>query len=430
MRLGGRLQAAIEILSDIETRKRPVPDALKDWGLSHRFAGSGDRAAISNLVHDVLRRRLSHAFSMQSEAPGELAVAALMRQWSIGPEELLAQLEGDRYAPETKSAAALHAALARDLADAPGHVQADIPEWVVPEFEAAFGERWIVEAAALGERAPLDMRVNALRAQREKVLKSLPDTGAAPTRLAPFGIRIEAGNGPKRQISATSEVGFAKGWFEIQDEGSQIAARLADALPGEQVLDYCAGGGGKTLAMAADMNNRGQIHAFDADRRRLAPMVERLRRAGIRNVQIVEREGELSPLAGRMDKVFVDAPCTGTGTWRRRPDAKWRLSAANLAQRSRDQDAVLDAAAPYVKPGGQLFYVTCSLLPAENMQRAEAFLARNGDFELLALEDRWRGAVADPLFEVPHARSGPGLLLTPHSAGTDGFYFAGFTRKA
>ena len=428
MRLGGRMQAAAEILAEIDTRRRPVPDALKDWGLSHRFAGSGDRAAISNLVYDVLRKRLSHAFLMNSDAGPDLIVAALLRQWSHTPESLAAELDGDRYAPELPATDALSAALARDLSAAPGHVQADIPEWVVPAFEEAFGEAWIEEAAALAARPPLDLRVNTLRAERGKVLKALAAPGAAPTRLAANGIRVPAGEGPARQVAATSEVSFAKGWFEVQDEGSQLAAALAGVKAGEQVLDYCAGGGGKSLAMAAAMENKGQVHAFDADRRRLAPMVERLRRAGAHNVQIVEREAELAHLEGRMDRVFVDAPCTGTGTWRRRPDAKWRLSADNLTARTRDQDEVLDAAARHVRPGGALVYVTCSLLPDENGRRSEAFFERRPDFALAPLDAAWRAAVADPATPLPSSRSGPGLALSPHSTGTDGFYIVAFRR--
>lgn len=430
MRLGGRLQAAIEVLSDIETRHRPVPDALKDWGLSHRFAGSADRGAIHNLVHDAFRLRSSHAFIMDSATPRDIAVAVLLRQWGMSPQELASALEGDRFAPEIPPVSVMQSCLARDLSEAPLHVQADVPEWVVPEFERAFAADWVAEAQAMCERPPLDLRVNTLRANRQKVLGALAAPGAAPCRLAPFGIRIPAGQGPERQVAATSEVSFARGWFEIQDEGSQLAAGLVGANEGEHVLDYCAGGGGKSLAFATAMDNRGQIHAFDADRRRLAPMVERLRRAGADNVELVERAAALEPLAGRMDRVLVDAPCTGTGTWRRRPDAKWRISEKNLADRMQDQDKVLDAAASFVRPGGELAYVTCSLLPSENTDRAEAFLSRHGDFELADLSSRWAGLVAEPDVPLPSAPHGPGLVLSPRRTQTDGFYFAGFTRKS
>lgn len=429
MRLGGRLQAAIEVLTDIETRHRPVPEALKDWGLSHRFAGSGDRAAISNLVHDALRMKLSHGFIMDGDTPADLAVATVLRQWNISPEELTASLDGDKFAPEIPSTEVLSGCLARDLSKAPAHVRADIPEWLVASFERAFDADWEAEAQAMTARPPLDLRANTLVTERDQVLAEFTEHGAKPTRLAPHGIRIEAGEGPQRQIAATSEVCFARGWFEIQDEGSQLAAGLAAAAAGEMVLDYCAGGGGKSLAFAAMMGNEGSINAYDADRRRLAPMVERIRRAGAEIIYIKERAANLAGLEGRMDRVLIDAPCTGTGTWRRRPDAKWRISEKNITDRVADQDQVLDDASLYVRPGGELAYVTCSLLPEENTDRVKAFLQRHPEFETISLKQRWRSVVADPDAPVPYADQNLGLLLSPRRTGTDGFYFAGFRRK-
>lgn len=430
MRLGGRLQAAIEVLSDIQTRHRPVPEALKDWGLSHRFAGSGDRAAISNLVHDALRMKLSHSFIMDGDSPADLAVATLLRQWDFSPDTLANTLDGDRFAPENPDAAQLSACLTRDLSQAPAHVRSDVPEWLTDSLARGFGADWEAEAQALTARPPLDLRVNTLMATREQVLDAFSDRGAKTTRLSPLGIRFEAGKGAERQLAATSEVSFARGWFEIQDEGSQLAALLAGAAPGEAVLDYCAGGGGKSLAFAAMMANQGQISAFDADRRRLAPMVERIRRAGAEIIDIRERSTDLMGLEGTMDRVLIDAPCTGTGTWRRRPDAKWRISEKNIADRIADQDKVLDAAAAYVRPGGELAYVTCSLLPQENGDRVEMFLARNADFELLDPAPRWTACVAAAGEPVPLTHKGPGLTLSPRRTGTDGFYFAVMHRRA
>jgi 16S rRNA (cytosine967-C5)-methyltransferase len=430
MRLGGRLQAAIEVLSEIDTRHRPVPDALKDWGLSHRFAGSGDRAAISNLVHDALRMKLSHGFIMGGDSPADLAVATLLRQWRISPEELASTLDGDRFAPEIPSTEKLADCLARDLSQAEPHVRADIPEWLVGSFERAFGNEWEAEAQAMTARPPLDLRVNTLQTDRDQVVEAFAEQGARPTRLAPNGIRIEAGEGPQRQIAATSEVSFARGWFEIQDEGSQLAAHLAGVAPGEKVLDYCAGGGGKSLAFAAMMKNEGSINAYDADRRRLAPMVERIRRAGAEIIYIKERAANLAGLEGRMDRVLIDAPCTGTGTWRRRPDAKWRISEKNIADRVADQDKVLEDAVNYVRPGGELAYVTCSLLPEENTDRVKAFLQRHPEFETISLKQRWSSVVADADAPVPYADQNLGLVLSPRRTGTDGFYFAGFRRKS
>ncbi|TDH37890.1 RsmB/NOP family class I SAM-dependent RNA methyltransferase [Pseudohoeflea suaedae] len=429
MRLGGRIQAAAEVLADLAARHRPVPDALRDWGTSHRFAGSGDRAAISNLVLDVLRMKASHAWLMDDEAPLSLVTASLLRQWDFSPESLAGELGGDKFAPELKSPEDLATLIGKDLGDAPEHIQADIPEWTVGHFKAAFGETWLAEAQALAGRAPLDLRVNTLKAGREKVLRGLQAPGAHETRFAPDGIRVPAPEGPRRQAAATSEVAFAKGWFEVQDEGSQLAALLTGAQPGEQVLDYCAGGGGKTLAMAASMENSGQIHAYDSDRRRLAPMVERLKRGGVRNVQLIEAAEGLSPLKGRMDRVLIDAPCTGTGTWRRRPDAKWRLSEDNLASRMADQDEVLDKAAAFVKPGGVLAYVTCSVLPQENTDRTAAFLTRNPGFETLEAARLWSDKVGAET-NAPLAADKTGLLLSPARTETDGFFLSVFKRRA
>jgi 16S rRNA (cytosine967-C5)-methyltransferase len=221
---------------------------------------------------------------------------------------------------------------------------------------------------------------------------------------------------------------FLKGMVEIQDEGSQIVARLADPQPGQQVLDLCAGGGGKSLAFAALMNNRGQVFASDVDSRRLAPIHERITRAGARNIQVrTPRGGEpqLSDLEGGMDIVFVDAPCTGTGTWRRNPDAKWRMRPGSLENRNREQVEVIDEAVRFVKPGGVLVYVTCSVLPEENDDQMDAMLARHTGFASL---DPLAGAGEMPDLDAATRRTRHGILLTPARTGTDGFYFAAFRK--
>ena len=428
MRLGGRLTAAIEILGDIEGRKRPAAEALKDWGLSHRFAGSGDRAAIGNLVYDALRKRLSHAFLMGSDGPATLAHAVLFRDWGISPDVLAAETKDDRFAPPPPEPATMAGFASRSLADAPAHVQADVPEWTAASFGAAFGEDWVRQLQALTGRPPLDLRANTLKATREKVLKALSRNKAEPTALARQGVRIAAGAGPARLPNVIAEPTFAKGWFEVQDEGSQIVADLVMAEAGEQVLDFCAGGGGKSLAMSAAMGNKGQVHAFDADRKRLAPIFERLRRAGTRNVQVHEEREALAPLVGRCDHVLVDAPCTGTGTWRRRPDAKWRLSPENLEARIAEQDEVLAQAACFVRPGGRLAYVTCSLLPEENRHRIERFLAIHPHFELAPAGETWERLFGSA-FSRPVQADGLTVLLTPASTGTDGFFFASLRRR-
>ncbi|PPJ48097.1 RsmB/NOP family class I SAM-dependent RNA methyltransferase [Rhizobium sp. KAs_5_22] len=429
MRLGGRLAGAIEVLDDIEARRRPVADALKDWGLAHRFAGSGDRAAIGNIVYDALRMKLSHAWLMDDDSAAALGWAVLLRQWGLDAEALAAEFDGDNFAPKPLTAEQLAAFSSRDLADAPLNVQGDIPEWIQPSFEAAFGEDWLDEAKALAGRPTLDLRVNTIKANRDKVLKALDRTSAQAARIARFGIRIPAGEGASRLPNVTAELSFQKGWFEVQDEGSQIVSDLVDAKEGDQVLDFCAGGGGKTLAIAAVMNNKGQVHAYDADRKRLAPIIERLKRAGTRNVQVHDSLRGIESLKGHVDRVLVDAPCTGTGTWRRRPDTKWRLTLRNLQERVAQQQEALSEAAAYVRPGGELLYVTCSALPEENDAQATAFCAANPEFEIAPTLDSW-----DRLFgkDAPRPGSQNGLTVTlsPASTDTDGFFFCRMRRKA
>jgi 16S rRNA (cytosine967-C5)-methyltransferase len=239
-------------------------------------------------------------------------------------------------------------------------------------------------------------------------------------------VRVPIGAGPAKPPHIQSEPAYKRGLVEIQDEGSQIAAALAKAKPGELVLDLCAGAGGKTLAMAAEMQNKGTIHVYDADKRRFGDLFERLERAAVRLVDVrhPERPDPLGPLEGRMDLVLVDAPCTGTGTWRRRPDAKWRVAPNALAGRMREQDEVLAKAARMVRPGGRVVYITCSVLPEENEDRIAAFLSLQGEF---TLEPPGPGSNVEAAVK-PFVRMAPGLgpvaRLTPRSAGTDGFFVA------
>jgi 16S rRNA (cytosine967-C5)-methyltransferase len=430
VRQGARIAAAVEVLDDVLLRHRPAAEALADWGKSHRFAGASDRNAIGGLVYDALRRRASFAWAMQSDASRALAIAAAPAALGMTLEAVDAACDGSEHALSPLGDGE-RAGLTRPLDTAPDHVRADVPEWLWPSFRAAFGDRAVEEGRRLAERAPTDLRVNTLKATREKVLKALADFRAEPTRLSPVGVRVPAPVGSARTPNLHAEAAFQAGWFEVQDEGSQIAALLAGAGPRLQVLDLCAGAGGKTLAMAAGMQNTGQIYAYDEDRLRLKPIFERVKRAGVRNAQIL-RGGDrsaLGRLGARFDVVLVDAPCTGTGVWRRRPEAKWRLRPQSLEQRRIGQKAVLETAAGLVKPGGRLAYVTCSLLPEENTSQIADFLAGHVEFAISPCSDVWRESIGG---ERPASADGRAetLLLTPASHGTDGFFVATLTRRA
>lgn len=430
MRPGARIRAAIEVLEDIAENHRPASSALSDWGRKHRFAGSGDRAAIGTIVFDALRNMNSIGWRMQSNAPRALALGASMGAMGFSAEDVKAAADGSQHAPEPLSEDEFKN-LQREIPDdAPAHVRGDFPEWIGPSLERVFGERAGIEGAGLSQRAPVDLRLNQLKATREKVLKALEKFKAEPTALSPLGVRVPAPVGSAKAPNVEADTAHGKGWFEVQDEGSQIAALVAGASPREQVLDLCAGAGGKTLAMASQMQNTGQIYAYDSSRQQLRPIFERLKRAGARNVQVMEagEEEVLSGLADRFDLVLVDAPCTGSGTWRRRPDSKWRLKPESVALRIEEQRAVLNLAAPLVKPGGRLVYVTCSVLAEENGDQVAWFVEQHPEFSIQPISQRWEQTVGG---EAPKSADGASdtLLLTPASHGTDGFFIAVLERS-
>ena len=379
---GARVAAAIEVVADIEARHRPASDVLKDYGVAHRFAGSKDRAAISAHVYDALRRRASAMWIMEAQTPRAILLGSLRQARGLDADAIAALCTGEAHTPEPLSEPE-HAALAtRTLDGAPLHVAGDFQDWLEPAMTATFGDTLLAEMQAMATRAPLDLRVNRLKVKREKVVAMLAHLSPALATYAPDGLRLPPGP-DGRSPALTGEPAFIKGLVEVQDEGSQLATRLAGAKPGEQVLDLCAGGGGKTLALAAAMENRGQIYATDTDGTRLAGLFPRLDKSGARNVQILAPKRGVPPIAdlvGRCDLVLVDAPCTGTGTWRRNPDAKWRVRPGALEQRVKEQDAVLAEAARFVKPSGRIVYITCSLLAEENEARVAHFLGAHPDF--------------------------------------------------
>jgi 16S rRNA (cytosine967-C5)-methyltransferase len=424
---GARLSAAIEVLVDIEDRRRPAGDALKDWGLAHRFAGSGDRAAIGGLVFDALRRRSSAAYLMGAATPRAILLGALKLERGLSLDAIARLADGVRHAPEPPDDAEAKA-IAANLPDgAPAYVRGDYPEWLDSHFAAVFGDARAEEGAALSCRAPVDLRVNTLKGDRSTAAAALAHLHAVPTPWSPAGLRI-ALSAEAKSPAIHAEPAYIDGLIEIQDEGSQLAALLSGAKPGETAIDLCAGGGGKTLALAALMENTGRIYATDTDIRRLAPIHARIERAGVRNVEVRTPRGDaelLGDLAGAADLVLIDAPCTGVGAWRRNPDAKWRVRPGALEQRVKAQEAALERAAGLVKPGGRIAYITCSLLDEENGARVRAFLGRHAGFAATP-GDALAGAVgagADG-FRAAIRVTPEGLLMTPRRTGTDGFFVA------
>ena len=423
-----RLAAAIDLLAAIEAAPRRPADAVAtEFFRTRRFIGSGDRRAVGERVWRVLRawRRLSWWLDVAASPRLMAAGSLLLEGWTL--DGVGQAFSGGRFAPPILSGSEA-AALRRldghtlDHPGMPDAVRLEVPDWILPALQARFCGALAAEMAALGAPAPLDLRVNLLKTTRDEARAALAAEGleAADTPLSPWGLRIEG----RRQVTAGAA--FQAGLIEIQDEGSQLVAAMADARPGMRVCDYCAGAAGKTLALAMSMANRGQITACDVSHARLEAAIRRLRRAGVHNAErhLLESGDKWGKRhAGAFDRVLVDAPCTGTGTWRRNPDARLRLAEDDLRELLPKQAAILDAAARLVRIGGRLVYATCSVLPDENEAQVTDFLARQPGFALVPLPVAW------PLGGAPPC-AGEMLSLTPAQHGTDGFFAAVLERRA
>lgn len=437
MRTGGRISAAITVLDDVLARRTPASVAMRDWGKRARYAGAKDRAWVSGLVLDALRRKSSLAHAMDPAGARTdaraLVLSALRHAWDM-PMRDIEQACYDEHGPTPLTEAEREALILAPDPAAALHIQGDFPEWLTPHMQRAFGEGAIIEGQAMAARAPVDLRVNTLKADSEKAARALQSARAVPSPLLRNAFQIPAPDPSQRETSLQAIPAYSKGWVEVQDAGSQIAAAAANVRPGEQVLDLCAGGGGKTLALAAAMEGKGQVFAYDIDGRRLSALIPRLKRSGAHNVQLLHprEEDGLAPLRGEMDCVFVDAPCTGTGTWRRKPDTKWRVSEKALASRQSEQAEILAHAASFVKPGGRILYATCSFLMEEDEDQVSAFLAAHSGFRA---ESTAEAAIASGLLTGEgeaavraHQTPTGAVRLTPLRAGTDGFFFASLRR--
>ena len=416
MKPGARMASAMEALEEMEANwaeggRAPADAVLNQYFRQRRFIGSKDRGEISRVVYAVLRNEAALNWQLdQGGLPADprgrvLAEAVLLGGAEL--EDMKALCDGQQYCPPRLSEPELgwikQQAGQPLLADAmPPAVRHHFPEWLTPRLESVFGDQLPDAMAALNEEASVDLRVNTLKTSRDELVGALQDAGLEPepTPHSALGVRLH-----KRGALFATEA-FRAGWFEMQDEGSQLVAALVQAKPGDKGVDFCAGAGGKTLALSAQMENRGRILAWDTAGKRLGQMKPRLGRAGVSNVQArvlkSERDNVVKRHRDSADWVLLDVPCTGTGTWRRSPDLRRRTTPEALAEVQAHQRAILESAARLVKSGGRLIYATCSILPEENEQQVEAFLGDHDSF----------------------TRIGDDLRLYPHTHGTDGFYGA------
>jgi 16S rRNA (cytosine967-C5)-methyltransferase len=427
-----RIQATIELIAEIEAGTRPADAAVGAYFRKRRYVGSKDRAEVAGRVYAMLRHRARLGWWLARIGAPDTArtrtVAMLMLGEGMAVKDAGRAFSGDAYAPSPldRGEDAVVKFLSGQKLDHPemtDGIRNEVPGWAVEPLKRAFGDRFEAEVAALSEVAPLDLRVNEWRGTREEAQKLLAASriAAEPTPLSPLGLRVRG----RPQLAR--HPAFASGLVEIQDEGSQIVAFLADARPGQQVVDFCAGAGGKTLAMAARMAGRGRVVACDVVDKRLDRARDRIRRAGLDNVEPrlleSERDRWIKRQKGKFDRVLIDAPCSGTGSWRRNPDSRWRES--DLADLSALQGRILDSASRLAKPGGRVIYATCSVLCEENEDVVAAFLAAHPEFAVLPVGQVWPAAVGGPSpVETDFLR------LSPARHGTDGFFVAILERAA
>lgn len=413
------LEACADLVAQVLKLAHPADAVVSHYFRDHRSLGPRERATLAETAYAVLRRKLlfEHLAGAGS-GPRERRLAIL--GFAAPRDLLLAALS-----PQEKDWLAHCDAV--DPASLSERHRHNLPEWLAAPLKAQLGDQFWALAEALNQPAPLDLRVNALADKREDVRSELELAGirARPTRYSPWGLRIDG------KPALTKLDAFARGAIEVQDEGSQLLALLTDARRGQMVVDFCAGAGGKTLALGAAMRNTGRLYAFDVSAHRLDHLKPRLARSKLSNVHPAaiahERDDRIKRLAGKIDRVIVDAPCSGLGTLRRNPDLKWRQSPEALGELTAKQAAILASAARLLKPGGRLLYATCSLLPAENEVIAAAFGAAHPDFRRLAVRELLENA------KVPEAASlcsadGQDLRLWPHRHGTDGFYAAAWEK--
>ncbi|MBN9217606.1 MAG: RsmB/NOP family class I SAM-dependent RNA methyltransferase [Mesorhizobium sp.] len=419
-------------MHEVDSVARPADAVVSAWFRARRGIGEGDRGQILELLYALLQHHARLGWWLLRHGREDVARNRLLAWLALKegrtPDQVKLLFDGSKFAPSALTAQE-HALLVKlqggaiDHAGMPEEVRLECPAWAAGPLRRRFGSAFAGEMAALLTPAPLDLRVNPIKAMREAMLGALRDLGLAAqaSAIAPHGIRLD------ERVSLARLPMLKSGEAEIQDEGSQLVALLVDARPGERVVDFCAGAGGKTLAIAAQMNNKGHVIACDVMEGRLKRSAERFRRAGLHNIETRLLASETDKWIKRhkagFDRVLVDAPCSGTGTWRRNPDARWRArEEEGLDNLVALQARILASAARLVKPGGRLVYATCSLLLEENEEQVAAFLAAHPAFRVVPLEEAAPGLAA--------SAHGDHLSLTPARNGTDGFFAAVMQREA
>jgi len=428
-----RLSSVIELLDKIMSEAGPAEHEVRAYFRARRYAGSKDRRWITEFLYVIFRRMGEIDWIVEQLAlePSNRsrALCAMIVVETVSVEQLQeGYFEGPHAGPVLEEAEieALGKLDALDLSAMPDHAKENFPEWITSILSAQFGSKAPAVMQSYQGRAPLTLRVNSLKGEREEVLRILSedDIEAEPTALSPHGIIL------KGQVNIASHQVMQLGLVEIQDEAAQISSLLTCATAGMQVVDYCAGSGGKSLAIAAEMDNSGEIYAFDVSLRRMKDLSARRRRAGAVIIQanVISDENPLEEavdrLKGQMDRVFVDVPCSGSGTWRRQPDQKWTFSEEKLDNLVTLQKSILKKAAKLVAPGGRLVYATCSIFDAENSDQISTFLKGNPEFSLIPVSKVWEDA------GLQGNRSEEMLKLSPDEFGTDGFFTAILCRSA
>lgn len=430
-----RIAAVIELLDEMLGTERPADTIMSAYFRARKFIGSKDRAAVASHTYRVLRNFLRLNWHLQranAKITGRnFMLAELLLAEGVAREDVKNIFSGEKYAPaklreeETYlTSRLLERAFEPD--DMPLHIKVECPAEYAEKFQSVFGADFETEMRGMIAEAPMDLRVNPRVISRDEALKEIRKEriDALPCELSPFGIRVVG-----RPAMQTLDI-FRRGGVEIQDEGSQLIALLLGAKPGEAVVDFCAGAGGKTLAIAAQMNNKGRVVACDVLDRRLEKARTRFTRAGLDNIQTrpltSENDKWVKRSAGGFDRVLVDAPCSGTGVWRRNPDARWKQLGPTLDELLALQESILRSAARLVKSGGTLVYATCSLLPDENQMQVEKFLVAHPDFKLVPVRDAWKSAMS---IDAPEVLQHDYMALTPARHETDGFFAAVMARK-